>query len=65
MTRVRDLTAYEEVLWLADLPTQVTSFWDASSDDVLLPVDAVPSEAAPAIPGLFTGWGRGLRGADQ
>ena len=50
ITKVRDVTAYDEVLWLADLPAQVTPFYEATNGDVLLSFEAVPSEPPPPSP---------------
>lgn len=62
--RIRQVSGYERVLWLADLPHQVVVQQDAEQEESLLGVVPPPGEPLPAVPQELTGWVRPREVAD-
>jgi very-short-patch-repair endonuclease len=62
--RIREVSGYERVLWLADLPDQVVVQQDSEQEEALLSVVPPPGEPLPAVPDELTGWLRPQEVAD-
>ncbi|GAA5038782.1 AAA domain-containing protein [Actinopolymorpha pittospori] len=54
--QVRDVTRYEQVHWLADLPDQVVGNPEAAAGEVVLSFDSPISEPPPDLPERLQGW---------
>lgn len=54
--RIRDISAYEAVHWLSDLPAETDLHVAAESGEVLLTIKAPPRLPVPAIPDRLDGW---------
>jgi very-short-patch-repair endonuclease len=54
--RITDVDGYETVLWLHDLPAEVTVDVDAGPGDPLLAIPRLRGEAPPEPPAVLTNW---------
>jgi len=54
--RIVDVKDYERVLWLNDLPSEVSPEIDAGPGDTLFSIPRMRPEAPPEPPAVLTGW---------
>ena len=54
--RVVDVSGYEQALWLADLPSEVSVDIEAGPGDTLFSIPRLRPEAPPEPPAALTGW---------
>jgi hypothetical protein len=55
-TQIRDLSAFDEVYWLADLPPGLEIDTIAESGQALLEIDPVLFDPPPSLPSVVEGW---------
>lgn len=54
--RITDVNSYERVLWLDDLPAEVSVDVNAGPGDTLFAIPRLRAEAAPEPPAVLTNW---------
>src|SRR4051794_15336049 len=54
--RITDVNGYERVLWLDDLPAEVSADVNAGPGDTLFAIPRLRAEAAPEPPAVLTNW---------